>query len=179
MIKGNITHTRKGYTVSVFKDGERVYKSGPYMDYDWASSIMKSAKKEIARTLSVDTKPVKEREEWKRSYPELEGKIIFWKNKNYDNRHHRVKVAGIDYDIGISLVNPSDPTDHYSCYHGPESPVRKNGHDAMSLEQYDKAFQYIIGVIQRGELYDVQKVRQSFNYTGTFGGSGLVCAFTQ
>ena len=39
-VKGNMTHTWRGYTVSVFVDGQRVYKNGPFINYSVAKECL-------------------------------------------------------------------------------------------------------------------------------------------
>ncbi len=46
-------------------------------------------------------------------YPELEGKIIDY----YESK--KAYIVGVNYDIGITMVNAENHEEYLSCYRGP------------------------------------------------------------
>jgi len=111
----------------------------------------------------------------KKSYPQYEGTILQWKNKNLaKGKIFYVKVALMDYNIGATLVDAEDKKEKYTCYNGPQSPnisARRSG------EYYDINFQYLLDCIRKKKMFDVQEVME---LTGEKGLSGnmAACAFS-
>jgi hypothetical protein len=177
MIKGNITRSCYGiYTVSIFINGKRVVKVNDIYSLPTAQQIIEEEKKKLQEKEKTPV-TTDDNQDYKRSYPEFEGKILKWKNKNYrGGKVCTVVVAGFDYDIGISLVNPKDPKDLFSCYHGEFSPDRKISKH-ISLDLYDKAFREIVKIVENNEMYDVQRVRKAMGRNKD-GNGGMSCAFS-
>ena len=95
----------------------------------------------------------------KKSFPKYEGKIIEWSNPGYnDGEIVQVKIAGCDYHIGYTLINPNDSDDFYTCMNGPCSPQAKEKSDKWDDAQqkrYDKQFEYLLNCIRNNKVYDV------------------------
>ena len=108
------------------------------------------------------------------TYEELEGKIIDWTSKDYYNgKIFKVKVAAIDPDIGLTLVNAEDENEYFSCVHGPSS---KRGKIIINKNQdrynnWNQHFAALIKMIKDG-LWDVS-VDLSFDLS--FDGRGHSC----
>ena len=104
-----------------------------------------------------------------KSYEHLEGKIIDWRSPLYKGgKIFKVKVAGIDPDIGITLVNAEDPEDFFTCVNGPMSPQGK----ALPPHLYmvwEEKFARRAEAIEAG-LYDVEDLYtadgRSLDYDG-------------
>ena len=177
MIKGNITKSVHGmYTVSIFDGQQRMFKVNNIKSLQEAQDVLRTEKASaqgLLGALGVD-------EDYKRSYPEFEGRIISWRNKNFRNgRIQKVLVAGVDYDIGVTFVNPKNSKDYFTCYNGPASPERKKNPKSMiSIDRYNKAFKYIIDTLKNDRVYDVQEVHDAYGHTPSFFGGYLSpCAF--
>ena len=112
----------------------------------------------------------------KKGYPQFVGRIIEWRNSGWENgKIQYVRVAGFDYDIGVTFVNVNDKTDNFTCLNGPLSPVRKKER-CVSIPQYEKEFEYALTVLRTNSIYDVDEKNK---LTGSrqlgFGMAG--CAF--
>ena len=106
----------------------------------------------------------------KRSYPELEGKIIGWSYKYMsNNRLCAARIVGCDYHIGITMVDPATGA-HRTCLRGPLAPQGKTS-------CYDKDFVKAIVAIRQG-FYCVD-TDQHANHHHSFGIrlSAEYCAF--
>lgn len=109
-----------------------------------------------------------EEEDFKRSYPELEGKIVNWRSHNYrEGEIFKVKVVGLDYWIGMTLVDPNDPNDYYHCLNGPSSPQNKQYTGTLELDSwydkmYNKIFQEYIKMIKNG-LVDCEVIANLYD----------------
>lgn len=76
-------------------------------------------------------------------FPELTGELVQFENGNVG------RVVGVNYDIGITIVNKDDPTDYCICFHGPSSPrTQKLGE---SVPWYGEAFYLAVEDIKAGE----------------------------
>ena len=92
-----------------------------------------------------------------KSYEHLEGKIIDWRSPLYkEGKIFKVKVAGIDPDIGITLVNAEDPEDFFTCVNGPMSP-QSRGKSASAFANWEEEFNQRLEAIEAG-LYDMEKL---------------------
>jgi len=110
----------------------------------------------------------------KKSFPQHEGTILQYKySRRKKGKIFYVKVAGMDYNIGYTLVDADDPTDIRTCFNGPLSP---NIDDRDSKDEYDIAFGYLLECLREKKIYDVDYRR---NLQGMFfsGGSMSSCAF--
>ena len=113
----------------------------------------------------------------KKSFPHLEGRIIMWKHSGKNSgKIHYVKIAGCDYDIGYSLVNPEDPTDMFTCVNGPLSPNKRAFH---GIEEHDIKFQYLLDVVRNNKIYVVDDREDILKQNGIVHGTGKMaaCAF--
>lgn len=166
MLHGNITSSINGYTVSIFKNLERVFKDQYFQTLSEARRVLAAEKMRISGN-------------FRRSYPELEGKKLRWKHSLYlDGDIQEARVAGCDYDIGITLTMADDLTDNLACYHGPSSVYRKSGKDSMSIENYEKIFIYFLTVMENNIIFDVDFVKLITDRTGKKTRNGMhPCAF--
>ena len=64
-----------------------------------------------------------------------------------------VYIVGIDYDIGITIVNDSDREEYIQCLTGPTAFKTKFGKEHTNLEDYNKRFLEIVSVLEQG-FYD-------------------------
>lgn len=114
-----------------------------------------------------------------KSYEELIGKIIDWSSPNWEgNKVFKVVVANIDPDLGISLVNPNDPKDTFTCIHGPASPLYFKSESVRSPVPWEERFKRIVEMLATGhwkveeyyEMIEIQRLRISC--------SNPTCVFT-
>ena len=115
-----------------------------------------------------------------KSYEKFIGNIIDWSNPNWkDNKVFKVVVANIDPDLGISLVNPDDPKDTFTCLHGPSSPKYHQMRDAVqSPLPWEERFKLAIEMISTGN-WEVAKYNEAIKLTGPRSNcSNPTCVFT-
>lgn len=115
-----------------------------------------------------------------KSYEKLIGKIIDWSSPNWGyNKVFKVVVADIDPDLGISLVNPDDPKDIFTCLHGPSSPMHHKMRDAMrSPLPWEERFKLALEMISTGH-WEAEKYAELIKIS--FSGSSCSnppCVFT-
>ena len=93
----------------------------------------------------------------KRDYPELEGKVIKYVNPDFPEIKSAL-VVGVNYDIGITLVNAEDSSDYLCCLTGPASPrwKRCGGTKKAKMELHKKAFPIIIDMITDGKFEEIK-----------------------
>ena len=115
-----------------------------------------------------------------KSYEKLIGNIIDWSNPNWgDNKVFKVVVANIDPDLGISLVNPDDPKDTFTCLHGPSSPLyHEMVYTKRSSMPWEERFKLAVGMISSGH-WEVEKYSEMIGISG-LGSScyNPTCVFT-
>lgn len=100
--------------------------------------------------------------EEKRSYPELEGRVIIWSNSCLnEGKEYEAVVIGCDYHIGITIVDKHDKDVYLTCINGPLSPRYKDKSvSKCELQEYDKKFKLILLMIAEG-FYDTDIKRIS------------------
>ena len=111
----------------------------------------------------------------KKSYPQHEGRIlqyIYSRGKVAVIQY--VKVAGMDYNIGYTLVDADDNTINKTCFNGPLSP---NKRDQRPQEEYDIAFQYLLDCLRENKIYNVDD-RRKLQGNEKRGGAMSACAFS-
>lgn len=114
------------------------------------------------------------------NYEDLIGKIIDWSSSNWENNKvFKVVVANIDPDLGISLVNPDDPKDTFTCLHGPSSPEYLNQRVTNESDlPWKEIFEIMVETIRAGHY----KVDEYDEAIGLRGGGGKcnnpTCVFT-
>lgn len=113
-----------------------------------------------------------------KSYEKLIGKIIDWSSPYWeDNEVFKVVVANIDPDLGISLVNPNDPKDTFTCLHGPSSPRYKDADTtAYSPLPWEEKFKLAVEMIGTGHFRS-DEYEKSIEMSGEGEGSPI-CVFT-
>lgn len=102
----------------------------------------------------------------KKDYPELEGKLIEYLYK--DGSKVSGRVALCNYDIGISITDPDDPTDHLVCLNGPHAPTEEN----YQRECYKKQFYFFIAQIKKGTIHVETTIKAYTKMQATIGNSG-------
>ena len=115
-----------------------------------------------------------------KSYEKLIGNIINWSSPNWgDNKVFKVVVANIDPDLGVSLVNPDDPKDTFTCLHGPSSPIYHEMRDNMqSPLPWEERFKLAVEMVSTGH-FRVAKYNDLIKLTGPRSGcSNPTCIFT-
>ena len=115
-----------------------------------------------------------------KSYEKLIGTIINWSNPNWEgNKVFKVVVANIDPDLGISLVNPDDPKDTFTCLHGPSSPqYYQMRNTAQSPLPWEERFKLAVGMISSGH-WEVEKYSEMIGISGLGSScSNPTCVFT-
>ena len=115
-----------------------------------------------------------------KSYEKLIGNIIDWSNPNWKcNKVFKVVVANIDPDLGISLVNPDDPKDTFTCLHGPSSPLYpKMEYTKRSPLPWDEIFKIAIEMLSTGH-WQSARYREFIKITAPkFSRSNPICVFT-
>ena len=88
----------------------------------------------------------------KRDYPELEGKVIEYVNPDFPEIKSAL-VVGVNYDIGITLVNAEDKSDYLFCLTGPGAPRWKecDGTESERTEYHKKIFALVLKMIKAGK----------------------------
>ena len=115
-----------------------------------------------------------------KSYEKLIGNIIDWSNPNWEaSKVFKVVVANIDFDLGISLVNPDDPKDTFTCLHGPSSPIYQKTRDtAESPLPWEERFKLAVEMISTGN-WRAEKYNELIEISGLgYGCSNPSCVFT-
>lgn len=115
-----------------------------------------------------------------KSYEKLIGTIIDWSSPNWeDDKIFKVVVANIDPDIGISLVNPDDPKDTFTCLHGPSSPMyHKMRGNMQSPLPWEERFKLAVEMISTGN-WEAEKYSELIGISGPESGcSNPTCVFT-
>ena len=89
----------------------------------------------------------------KRDYPELEGKVIEYVNPDFPEIKSAL-VVGVNYDIGITIVNADNVNQYLSCTRGPSSPHWKGcrGTESAKMEAYKEVFACKIKMIKAGKF---------------------------
>ena len=79
---------------------------------------------------------------YKEGYPQFVGRILEWKSSRFSKGQIQyVRVAGFDYDIGVTFVAVDNKEKNHTCLNGPLSPNRsKKGENHVPIEIYDKEF---------------------------------------
>ena len=115
-----------------------------------------------------------------KSYEKLIGNIIDWSNPNWEaSKVFKVVVANIDPDLGISLVNPDDPKDTFTCLHGPSSPIYQKTRDtAESPLPWEERFKLAVEMISTGN-WRAEKYNELIEISGPRSNcSNPTCVFT-
>ena len=115
-----------------------------------------------------------------KSYEKLIGNIINWSNPRWeDNKAFKVVVANIDFDLGISLVNPDDPKDTFTCLHGPSSPLHHEMRDTIqSPLPWEERFKLAIEMISTSH-WEAEKYSKMIGISGPGSGcANPTCVFT-
>ena len=115
-----------------------------------------------------------------KSYEKLIGNIIDWSNPNWeDNKVFKVIVANVDPDLGISLVNPNDPKDTFTCIHGPSSPLHRKMRDTIeSPLPWEERFKLAVEMINAGH-WEAEKYAELIKISGLGSScSNPTCVFT-
>jgi len=98
-----------------------------------------------------------------KDYEELEGKIVDVINSSVEE-HIQGHVVGIDYDIGITIVDANDHERYILCYTGPAAEKFSVVRD---FAIYNQLFNYTKNAIERGVIdldelfYFTQKISVS------------------
>lgn len=114
----------------------------------------------------------------KRDYPELEGKVIEYVNPDFPEIKS-VLVVGVNYDIGITLVNAEDKTDYLYCLVGPLSPIWKkcDGPESKKTADYKKLFPIRLKMIKDGKFNVVCPGDPRSTWRGSEQPSTSTCGF--
>ena len=100
-----------------------------------------------------------------KDYSELEGKLIDVTLEVMDGsgtvclgyKKEKAYVAGVDYDIGITLVFPDDHDQPIMCLNGPASPqYRRSALSPRMARYYKTMFLSLVAGIRKG-FVDVKK----------------------
>jgi len=114
----------------------------------------------------------------KRDYPELEGKVIKYVNPDFPEITSAL-VVGVNYDIGITLVNAEDTTDYLCCLTGPLSPQweRCMGTESEKREEHKKLFAARLKMIKDGKFHVVLPDDPRGDWRGYIQPSTSTCSF--
>lgn len=120
------------------------------------------------------------KEEDKRSYPELEGKVIRFTTSKKSTKVTLGKVVGCDYYIGVTIVNADDQDDYLLCAHGPMSPIYK-GKDRSCVDPqiWDTRFALILETIKSEHLDCQQYLSKDLIGRAGNNPSADSCSFNQ
>lgn len=146
MMRKNITKSAGKYTASLFIDDERVLKVNNLETLEDAHEILRNG--------------INER--YMRSFPELEGKVITWKQ---GKTQYKGRIVGCDYWIGITIVNDDNPNMYLTCFYGPLSAngkaiIKKYGEERYS--RFPERFAIMVEAIKSG-TYNSLKIRRETN----------------
>jgi len=101
-------------------------------------------------------------------YEELEGKIVEYRDSNGETG--KALIVGIDFDLGISMVNADRKEQNLVCVNGSSSP---HGKSFIDDEKYKKTFDFIVSMCEKGyysmdefDMFAFGKV----NHFSIFGG---------
>lgn len=87
----------------------------------------------------------------KSDYSHLEGKEIIYKYEDFDGiREIPSIVVGVDYDIGITIINAKDHEDYVMCLRGPSSPTFVEVEDWQTA--HDTLFYEYVRMIEEGVI---------------------------
>jgi len=125
-------------------------------------------------------KSVTLRERDKKSYPQLEGRIVKWTYTRARGEKERYgRVVGCDYSIGITIVDDTDPEKNLTCLLGELAPERKEKNMPMTDEKrkiYDKGFAYFLKIMRNNQTFSVDD-RCRLTGQQNKGGGMVGCAF--
>jgi len=114
----------------------------------------------------------------KKSYPQYEGTILKWHFSNSCvQKDAYVKIVGMDYDLGYTLVNADNLEENMTCINGPSSP-NKDAREA-NADNYDILFQYLLDCVRNKKTYDVDERRKLADQEPAVssGGAMASCVF--
>lgn len=104
-------------------------------------------------------------EERQTDFPELEKKKYTFYNGRIDKL---ARVAGCNYDIGITIINAEDKNDYLFCFPGPNSPqVVKEG---IIVPEYSQKFYRITDLLEKenyikgGEIVEILRSYRIFSF---------------
>ena len=83
-----------------------------------------------------------------KDYSHLEKKKLDYICSEEHQAYNQLKVAMIDYNIGVTIVNAEDPTEEVACLNGPMSPHK----DSYDENSYDKVFEFMLNQIEEGTI---------------------------
>lgn len=110
----------------------------------------------------------------KTDYPELEGKEIVYIYKHINNRGI---VAGVNFDVGISIDSLDSPGEHLVCLHGPSF----KGHTNYVSKSYKTEFFSTVAMIKKGhidgaKIAKFELLKSGTNHDNPLGSVG-VCSY--
>jgi len=94
------------------------------------------------------------------------------------------KVAEVEFDIGITIVNKNDHTQYLSCLRSPlivAHEIKNTNKSSISEKEYKEFFNYLVRCITRGKLSLVDSNNKLKNISGRSGGNSPsidTCAFS-
>lgn len=173
-MRGIITKNKGVYTVTIKSNGETVFKQNNINTILAAQLILKGNKVSLD-AIGTDAIEATPEASYKRSYPELEGKVISWSNREST---YKGRVIGCDYWIGITIVDAYDKKHYLTCISGPNSPRAKEilSRKPRFFDNYDEKFLFYIASIEEGE-YSTRLNPHSNNAGGYLSASN--CSFGQ
>ncbi len=120
-------------------------------------------------------------------YEKLKGKVVVfsaYKLTEWNKKTCKAEVAGLDPNVGATLVNPEDHSEYLLCVRGPSSPSWKRSEKAnpptkaeaqQRLQRYDGIMESLIRQIEVGVVC-IEEISGS-RYVED-GASAETCAFS-
>lgn len=110
-------------------------------------------------------------------YPELEGLVVDVPDgKEYSPPVTKGRVVGVNYHVGITIVNDDDPTQELACLNAKLHMNRGNGR-WKDTRAYDIIFFQTIAQLQTGYFDAMETDNLAFGGSSVNGFGSMTCAF--